>query len=48
MIKNIIILLLILLGLIMMYLGYEKSILPPLITGIGFILIAILFKIKEK
>lgn len=46
--KNTILILLVLLGIVMLVLGYKKDILPPVITGVGFILIAILFKIEKK
>ncbi|MFD2904021.1 hypothetical protein ACFS6I_08810 [Sphingobacterium anhuiense] len=46
--KTILIILLILVALLMIYLGIKAAILPPILTGVGFIIIAILFKIGVK
>ena len=41
--------LLIILGVIMLYLGYRINGLPPAVTGVGFFVIAyVFFKLKEK
>ncbi|CAI9429489.1 Uncharacterised protein [Candidatus Ornithobacterium hominis] len=40
--KNIALILLILIALVMILLGYQNQMLPPALTGIGFILIAYL------
>lgn len=45
--KNILLIALLLVSLIMIYLGISKSLPPPLFTGIGFIIIAILFWQKK-
>jgi len=45
--KKIVAYVLILLGLFMIYLSYNAFILPPGVTGIGFIAIAMVF-LKEK
>ena len=42
-IKNILIVLLFLLAVVMIFLGVRADILPPVLTGIGFIIIAVLF-----
>lgn len=39
---------LIVLAIVMFYLAYEMSGLPPAITGLGFIVIAIVFLKEEK
>tara|TARA_R110001592_G_scaffold194192_2_gene441637 strand:+ start:1100 stop:1309 length:210 start_codon:yes stop_codon:yes gene_type:complete len=39
---------LVLIALIMIYLGIANSILPPALTGVGFIVIALLFKLKNN
>ncbi|MDT8348005.1 MAG: hypothetical protein RQ756_09400 [Flavobacteriaceae bacterium] len=39
---------LIILGLIMIYLGLKAGMLPPSITGVGFIVIGLLFLIDKK
>lgn len=41
--KNILIVLLGLLAVVMIFLGVRADILPPVLTGIGFIIIAVLF-----
>lgn len=41
--KNILLILLALIAIIMIILGIRGSVLPPVFTGIGFIVIAILF-----
>jgi len=47
--KTLIGIVLLLLGMYMIYFGINKSLLPPAITGIGFILIVILFYLyREK
>lgn len=46
--RVILIIILIILGLYMMFLGFKANILPPSVTGIGFIVIALLFAIKDK
>lgn len=43
MLQNILILLLIVISIVMIFLGIEKEILPPVLTGIGFVIIALLF-----
>lgn len=47
-IKLLLIILLLILAGVMIYLGIKGGILPPTLTGIGFILIALLFYFKEK
>ncbi len=47
-INNLLIILLIFLAGIMIYLGTKGSILPPTLTGVGFIIIAALFYFKDK
>jgi len=46
--KNILLIVLIIVALLMIYLGYTAWILPPALTGLGFIIIAILFYIKKE
>ena len=41
--KNILLILLLLVAIAMIFLGVKGGILPPTLTGVGFILIAILF-----
>jgi len=41
--KKIVAYLLIVLGVFMIYLGVHSSILPPAVTGVGFIAIALVF-----
>ncbi|MEC4116635.1 MULTISPECIES: hypothetical protein [Myroides] len=49
MLKKALSILLIILGIYMIYLGTKANMLPPSITGIGFIIIAALFNLpKEK
>jgi hypothetical protein len=48
--KNILIVLLVIIGLVMMYIGGIKAprfMLPPFLSGIAFLIIAGLFKVKE-
>jgi hypothetical protein len=48
--KNILIILLVIIGLVMMYLGGIKAptfMMPPFLSGVAFLLIAGLFKVKE-
>jgi len=48
--KNILIILLVLIGIIMMYLGGVKApkfMMPPFLSGVAFLLIAGLFKVKD-
>jgi hypothetical protein len=45
--KKTLIMLLIVVAIIMMYLGIKASMLPPVFTGIGFIIIAVLFAKKD-
>ncbi len=42
--KNILLVLLLAVAAIMIFLGLSKGILPPTFTGVGFIIIALLFK----
>ncbi len=42
-IKNILLVLLGLLAVVMIFLGVRADIMPPVLTGIGFIIIAVLF-----
>ncbi len=44
--KNILLILLVLIALIMVFLGISNAILPPVLTGIGFIIIAWFLKKK--
>ena len=46
--NNILLLFLIIIGIIMIWLGIKANIIPPTLTGIGFFIIAILFKQKNK
>ncbi len=46
--KNAAILLLIALGTMMVYLGFINKIIPPVLTGVGFGVIAVLFLIRSK
>lgn len=41
--KTLLLILLIVIAIIMIYLSYNAGILPPALTGIGFIIIVILF-----
>lgn len=45
--KNILLILLLLIAIAMIYLGVKGDILPPTLTGVGFIVIAILFYRKN-
>jgi hypothetical protein len=45
--KNILIVVLILFALAMIIIGVQSEIVPPILTGIGFIIIAALFKVKS-
>ncbi|WP_164466948.1 hypothetical protein [Chryseobacterium taklimakanense] len=46
--RNILALILALLGIYMIYLGVSAGIQPPTVTGIGFILIAVMFLMKNS
>ena len=46
--KNILIIMLIVTAIIMTYLGVKLGAKPPIFTGVGFIIIAALFLVKEK
>lgn len=46
--KNILSVILVLLGVYMIYLGVKGGIQPPTVTGIGFIVIAALFYFGKK
>ncbi|WP_277111603.1 hypothetical protein [Chryseobacterium taklimakanense] len=46
--RNILALILALLGIYMIYLGVSAGIQPPTVTGIGFILIAVMFLMKSS
>lgn len=41
--KTLLLVLLIVIAIVMIYISYNAGILPPALTGVGFILIAILF-----
>lgn len=48
--KNVLIVLLVIIGFVMMYLGGIKApkfMMPPFLSGLAFLLIAGLFKVKE-
>lgn len=48
--KNVLIILLVIIGLVMMYLGGIKAptfMMPPFLSGLAFLIIAALFKVKE-
>ncbi len=45
--KNILLIALVLVAIVMLYLGIAKGMLPPALTGIGFLFIAGIFKIKD-
>lgn len=47
-IHYLLIILLLIIAVVMIYLGTKGGILPPTLTGIGFILIAALFYLKNK
>lgn len=42
MIRNLILLAIVIIAIAMIYLGYTGSMLPPILTGVGFLLIAYL------
>lgn len=42
--RNILLILLVVLALVMIYLSFQLGALPPGLTGIGFIVIAVLFR----
>lgn len=48
MLKNILIVLLPIVAVVMIYLGVKGNMLPPTLTGIGFILIGVLFYVQKK
>lgn len=45
--KNLILILLVIIALVMIFLGYKASILPPALTGLGFLLISALLYRNE-
>tara|TARA_R110002096_G_scaffold204178_1_gene389665 strand:+ start:568 stop:714 length:147 start_codon:yes stop_codon:yes gene_type:complete len=45
--RNVLLLLLVLIALVMLYLGIKASMIPPALTGVGFIIIAALFYKKD-
>ncbi len=45
--KNVLLMLLLIVAVVMIVLGAQASILPPALTGVGFILIALLFYNKK-
>ena len=45
--KAILTILLIVVAGIMIYMGYNASMKPPILTGVGFIIIALLFNLKK-
>lgn len=42
--KSILLVLLVIIALVMIYLGITKSMLPPALTGVGFLIIAYVLK----
>ena len=48
MIKNIFLITLLILALVMIFIGVSKEMIPPTLTGIGFIIIAALFYERKK
>ncbi|MCB0494660.1 MAG: hypothetical protein KDC79_00865 [Cyclobacteriaceae bacterium] len=46
--KNVLLLILLLIAVAMIILGVKASILPPALTGVGFIVIALLFYRKKE
>ncbi|MDD2982498.1 MAG: hypothetical protein PHQ74_03840 [Crocinitomicaceae bacterium] len=46
--KNTLLIALILIALVMIYLGISANMIPPTLTGIGFIVIAVLFYGQKK
>lgn len=48
MLYKILIVLLILAGIYMIYLGVNAGMQPPTVTGVGFIIIALLFSVSRK
>jgi uncharacterized membrane protein YbaN (DUF454 family) len=45
--KNILIVMLVLLAVVMIILGINAAIIPPILTGVGFLVIAALFYTKK-
>lgn len=45
--KNALLILLLIVAIVMIVLGARASILPPVLTGVGFILITVLFYTKK-
>ena len=48
MIKNFLLIVLVILAIAMLYIGITGKILPPALTGVGFLVIAYLFYDKKK
>jgi hypothetical protein len=46
--RNILIVLLLVVAIVMLYLGGMKAMIPPMLTGVGFILIAIILYIDRN
>lgn len=46
--KNTIIISLLIISIVMIFLGVKANIIPPVLTGVGFILITILFVANNK
>ena len=46
--KQILLLLLIITAIVMIVLGVKANMKPPMLTGVGFIIITVLFSLKEK
>lgn len=45
--KNLLLIILLLIAIVMIFLGIKGGILPPTFTGVGFIIIALLFYRKK-
>lgn len=46
--KYLILILLLAVAILMIYLGIKADILPPTLTGVGFVLIGVLFLLQKK
>lgn len=41
--KNVLLILLVLIAIVMLFIGLKTNVFPPALTGVGFVIIAILF-----
>ena len=46
--QKVLLILLVIIGIVMIYLGVKKYILPPALTGVGFFIIAYILNQKAK